>query len=322
MRNPNKYVVAGCLLLTLIMALIVIVSNVNAFPGNENFTAAVVNDSRVDPNQPVLWNVSVLNNITFWVNVTVTYNTTAYGPYNVSLTGPGNAVLSHKVPNTNGNYTVYITSKGNIQNITYTKFIIDHYLIDLNAAFTETEEGFNALITATGSSTIDGHAVAFDDALNVDGVGAMTWTNYTDNFYGQTTSAIPATTTYDTVTSFLESTYGITSAEINTTVTITWTEGTLDRLQVNFLTGDWVGAIIEETTQSLGGMFTYTVLMAILSVGIYNVSGAYATIFSWIIGWSTWSGVTHGGAQLLGILFIVLGFGLALTKVALDRRRS
>jgi len=150
----------------------------------------------------------------------------------------------------------------------------------------------------------------------------MTWTNTTNNFYDQVSSAIPATITYDTVTSFLEDTYTITSAEINTTVTITWTTGTITSLQTNMLTGDWIGAIIAQVTGTMGGLFTYSVLIAILSIGIYNVSGPYATLFTWIMGWSVWSGVTHGGAQLLGIFFLVLGFGLAITKVFIDRRRS
>jgi len=317
-----KFMAYCALLFSALMALIVASTTVHGFPGNENITSVSVNDTRIGQSDAITWTMPILNNATNWLNITVTYNSTSYGPYNVTITPAGNAVINHVAPATYGNYTVYFVSGGAIQNATYIGLLVDHYLINLDTAFTETEAGFNALILATGESALDGHSVSLNDTLNVAGVGAMTWTTKTNNFYDQVTSAIPATTTYNTITSFLEDTYGITSAEINTTVTITWTTGSLDNLQNNLLTGDWIGAVIAENTNTMGGMFTYSVLMAILSIGIYNVAGPYATLFSWIMGWGTWSGVTHGSAQLLGVFFITLGLALAIVKVALDQRRS
>ena len=320
MNQREKILIYGCLLISILCALVVI--GAEAYPGTENLTLATVDDARVNPNQAIIWSVQVLDNTTSWVNITIMYNAVTTGPYNITLTPLGVAVVNQNAPATPGYYTVNITTIGATQNVTYPNFMVDHYLIDLDAAFTETEAGFNALILATGYSQLDGHTIGVNESLNVLNLGAFTWNSNDNVFYQQVSSSTPLTRTYNTITSFNEDTYGITSAEIDTTVTITWTQGTMDRLITSLSDGDILGTILEENTRVFGVLFTYTAMMAILSVGIYNVSGFYATVFVWIIGWGIFSGVTHGNAQLLAFLFIGLAGAAAITKTAIDRRNS
>jgi len=258
----------------------------------------------------------------------------AHSPVSTSYNGSGGTtvelvnsttglcVIPDTAPATAANYTVTATTPAATANATYPAFIVDHYLIDLHTSYPETEAGFRALITGTGESVIDGHLVTYGDALNVVGVGALTWSNYTDCFQDTVTSGTPATVTYDTVTSFLEDTYGITSAEINTTITVTWTTGTLDRLQTKFMEGDWIGAIFDEEAYLVGTLTLYTFILGTISIAIWNVTGPYGTFTAWLLGWIIFAATIHGPAQSMALLLFALGCGIMLAKLYLDRRTT
>ena len=194
------------------------------------------------------------------------------------------------------------------------------YEITLGAIYTETEAPFHTLLYA---SCPDENGTKHDANVTFS-INAIpfTWNTYTERYEGSDSSATPAIKTYNAITASADSENITSTFSLNNTVTVTWTEGTMSRLQTDFMTGDFIGSIINENTRVMGVLFTYTALLAILSVGIYNVSGVYATVFVWVMGWSVWSGVTHGGAQLLGILFILLGLGVALTKMYMGRRNT
>jgi len=259
-----------------------------------------------------------------WANcpVSTSYNGTLGTTVELVNSTTGLCVIPDTAPATAGNYTVTASTPVATLNATYLGFIVDHYLIDLHTSYSETEAGFRALITATGESVIDAHEVTYGDALNVDGVGAMTWSNYTDCFQDTVTSATVATITYDTVTSFLEDTYGITSAEINTTVTVTWTTATLDRLQTKFITGDWIGAIFDEEAYVVGTLTLYTFILGTFSIAIWNVTGPYGTFTAWLLGWIIFAATIHGPAQSMALLLFALGCGIMLAKLYLDRRTT
>lgn len=194
------------------------------------------------------------------------------------------------------------------------------FTIDLGSIFTETEAGFTVLLYAT---CVDALGVQHEDNVTFTiNSTAFTWNTYTNRYEGTDSSNIPATNTYNNISASNDVNNLTSTFTLNNTVTVTWTQSTMDRLSTNFMGGDWIGAIIDENTRVMGVLFTYTALMAIFSVGIYNVSGFYATVFTWILGWGIFSGVTHGNAQLLGFLFIGLAGGLALVKAFLDRRNS
>ena len=194
------------------------------------------------------------------------------------------------------------------------------YEITLGTIYTETEAPFNTLLYA---SCPDENGTKHDANVTFSiNTIPFTWNTYTERYEATDSSSTPTTKTYDTITASADSENITSTFSLNNTVSVTWMQGTMDRLQTDFMSGDFIGSIINENTRMLGTLFTYTALMAILSVGFYNSVGAYGTIFLWIMGWGVWSGVTHGGAQVLGILFICLGLGIAITKMYLDRRTT
>ena len=321
MKRTDKIVFYGALLLSVILFVLAVSSKVSAFPGAENFTSATVNDSRVDPTQVVTWTVTVLNNVTFWVNVTLTYNTTTHGPYNITLTPAGDAVIVDNAPTPQGNYTVYVTTVGAIQNVTYVGFIVDLYNIEVGALYTEVEAGFQSLIYANGSSVIDGHDLTDGDTLIINGV-TLAWNSYMSRFEAIVTSAIPAIVTYDTLTSLIETTYTVTNGNITTAPTITWTTTKIEQITPFMRTGDWPGAIIEINLLLIGETMFWTFLLMTISMGVYNYSGPEVTLLVWMFGWGTFSTVIHSQAQTLGLIMMALGGGIYIAKFFLDRRTS
>ena len=238
-----------------------------------------------------------------------------------STTGDVRSTIPDTAPAGVGVYEATLAPDNTIENGTIPGFIVDHYLLEMDSMFTETEAGFQALIICTGESVVDGHEVSVNDTATVEGV-SLTGNTYTGRLEGVDTKATAATVTYDTVNSFLEDTYGITSAEVNTSVTVTWTTGTLDRLQTKFMTGDWIGSIFDEEVYLVGSLTFYTVVMLMFSVGIYNYSGVYTTFVFWLLGWGVFAGLVHGTAQVVAVLLFTLGMGVTLAKLYLDRRTT
>jgi len=316
-----KYFAYGCFMLSALMVLFVGISSVYAFPGNENITAATVNDNRVDPSDYVVWTMPILNNVTTWVNLTITYNSTVTGPYNVTLSGAGNAVINHTAPATYGNYTVMVTTQGAIQNITYTGFIVDLYNIDVDALYTELQEGFQTLLYANGSSVLDGHELTDGDTLIINGV-TLSWNVYMDRFEATTTSGVPAIITFDTLTSLIETTYGITNGNITSSPTVTWTTSKLDLLMPFMRRGDWPGAIIQINVLLLGQSMFWTFFLMAISVGIYNYSGPEVVILIWMLGWSMFGVVIGSQALTIALIMMALAGGIYIAKFFLDRRTS
>jgi len=321
MRRSEKVLIYGCLLLSFVIFFFIIASNVYAFPGAENFTASTVNDSRVDPNQTITWTVPVLNNVTFWVNVTLTYNTTVHGPYNITLTGAGDAVIVDDAPALYGNYTVYITTVGAIQNTTYVGFVVDLYNISVFALYTEVEAGFQTLIYANGSSVIDEHELTDGDTLIINGV-TLAWNSFMGKFEATVTSAVPATVTYDTLTSLIEDTYDITNGQIILSPTVTWVTPKLELLLPFLQAGDWPGTVIEINVLLMGATMFWTFLLMSISVGTYNYAGAEVTLLVWMLGWGTFNTVIHGQAQTIALIMMAVGGGIYIAKFFLDRRTT
>lgn len=220
-----------------------------------------------------------------------------------------------------GTYNGTIVPDNSIGNGTITGFIVDRYEVYLEAQYEETEAGLQTLLTAQGESAVDGHSLGAGDTFTINGV-AFTYNTYTGNFTGTVSKSTPQTVTYGTAITGAEATYTITNFSVNNTAVVTWTTSTLSRLQTGFGTGDWVGTIINEYVATAGGLATYTFIIGMISIAVYNISGVYATLFIWVLGWGTWSAVVHGEAQWLGIAFLCLGLGLAIVKMFMDRRTT
>jgi len=194
------------------------------------------------------------------------------------------------------------------------------FTINVYSIYETTEEDFTTLLYAScidSTNTTHGNNVTF--TINT---AVFTWNAYTDRYEATYQRNTPGTETFGPLDSFTDANNLTSTASIARNATITWTQGTMDRLQTHFMTGDWVGAVLGEYAYTMGTLFFYTALMTILSVGIYNVGGAYTTILAWILGWGVFSGVIHGQAQLIGYIFILLGVAIALVKLALDRRTT
>ena len=86
--------------------------------------------------------------------------------------------------------------------------------------------------------------------------------------------------------------------------------------------GDWPGAIMQINIILLGETLFWTLLMASISMAIYNYSGPEATITAWILGWGIFSPVIHGEAVTISLIMIALGGGIYIAKFFLDRRTS
>ena len=319
MNRNEKILVYGCLLLSLACALFVIGGY--GFPGAESLSASNVNDTRVNPSDPVTWNVTVLNNVTFWVNITLTYNTTVHGPFNVTLNPAGEAIINDAAPAAVGNYTVYVTTLGGALNDTYVGFIVDLYNIDVGALYTEVEAGFNSLIYANGSSVIDGTELTDGDTLIINGI-TLGWNTYLARFEGTVTSAIPVIVTYNTLTSLIEVTDGITNGNITSAPTIIWTTDRLTLIIPFLRSGDWPGAIIQINVILMGQTVFWTFLLTAMSVAIYNHSGAETALMAWMLGWTTFSAVLHSQALTISLVLMAVGGGIYIAKFFLDRRTS
>jgi len=258
-----------------------------------------------------------------WANCPVSSSYNGTGGTTVGLVNSttGLATIPCTAPATAGNYTVTLSGNNSVANYTYTGFIVDSYHVNVYSLYSETEEDFYTLLYADGESIIDGHQLTSGDTLTIEGI-SFTWNTYTSRFEATDSETTPQTKTYNTLTTLNEANYSITSGSINTTATVTWTQGTMDRLQTDFMTGDWVNAILGEYIFAMGELFFWTTLMTILSVGIYNVGGAYTTILAWVLGWGVFTEVIHGQAQIIGYIFILIAVAVALVKLALDRRTT
>ena len=258
-----------------------------------------------------------------WASCPVSTSYNGTGGTTVSLVNSttGLCTIPDTAPATVANYTVTATVPAASANATYLGFIVDSYHVNVYSIYDITEEDFNTLLYADGESLVDGHQLTNGDSITIEGI-VFSWNTYTSRFEATDSESTPQTKTYDTLTSLNEATYGITSGSMNITATVTWTQGTLDRIQTDFTTGDWVSAIIGEYTYAMGELFFWTTLMTILSIGIYNVWGAYPTILAWILGWGVFTDVIHAQAQIIGYIFILFAVALAIVKLALDRRTT
>lgn len=258
-----------------------------------------------------------------WANcpVSTSYNGTLGTTVELVNSTTGLCTIPDTAPATRGNYTVTASVPAASANATYLGFIVDSYHVNVYSIYDITEESFNTLLYADGESLVDGHQLTNGDSITIEGV-VFSWNTYTSRFEATDSESTPQTKTYDTLTSLNEATYGITNGSMNITATVTWTQGTMDRIQTDFTSGDWVSAIIGEYTYAMGELFFWTTLMTILSIGIYNVWGAYPTILAWILGWGVFTDVIHAQAQIIGYIFILIAVALAIVKLALDRRTT
>jgi len=258
-----------------------------------------------------------------WANcpVSTSYNGTLGTTVSLVNCTTGLCTIPDTAPATRGNYTVTASVPAASANATYLGFIVDSYHVNVYSIYDITEESFNTLLYADGESLVDGHQLTNGDSITIEGV-VFSWNTYTSRFEATDSESTPQTKTYDTLTSLNEATYGITNGSMNITATVTWTQGTMDRIQTDFTSGDWVSAIIGEYTYAMGELFFWTTLMTILSIGIYNVWGAYPTILAWILGWGVFTDVIHAQAQIIGYIFILIAVALAIVKLALDRRTT
>jgi len=202
----------------------------------------------------------------------------------------------------------------------YTITRAEVYEIEVYSLYPQTEAEFYTLLYAT---CLDSLGVSHQDNITFTINGAaFTWSDYTDRYEATYSRNTPGVEIFGALGVFADSENMTSTATVSLNATVTWTQGTINRLQTDFMAGDWINAILGEYIYGMGGMFFYTALISILSIGIYNVAGAYATLFVWVLGWGVFSGVVHGESQAFGVFFIVFGLAVAIVKLVLDRRTT
>lgn len=194
------------------------------------------------------------------------------------------------------------------------------YTIALDCVYSEVDVDMNHLLIANCTDSL-GATHNESVRFTVDNA-KFTFNAYMNRYEATVKRHTPQTVTFDTLDSFTDLDSSGSTASIVETTTATWVSGTMTRLQNAIDGGDWIGMILGEYVASLGTMFFYTMLVTIISIGTYNIGGVYVAIFSWILGWSVFSSLVHGNAQIIGIFLIGLGGAVAVTKFYIDRRNT
>lgn len=208
--------------------------------------------------------------------------------------------------------------------ITYCQSVLPvnaaQFNITLDSPFTEYEAEFTALLVANCTDEL-GDCHENNVTFTITGINFV-YSNETGLYYGTVTQNTPQTIEYGVLGVFAD-TENITSAGfVVQNVTITWTTGTLDRLQTKFMAGDWIGAIFDEEAYVVGTMTLYTFILGTFSIGIWNYSGPYGALLTWLLGWGIFSTQVHGAAQSMALLLFALSFGIMIAKLYLDRRTT
>lgn len=192
--------------------------------------------------------------------------------------------------------------------------------IRVYSVFTETEEDFRVLLYA--NCTDDTGTVHEDNVTFTINTVDFEWNPWMTRYEGVAMETTPTTEVYGTLDSFTDVNNGTSTAVVTLNATVTWTTGTLERLQTQFTRGNWIGAIFDEEVYLVGGLTFYTFIMLLFSMGVYNYSGVYATFLFWLLGWGVFAGLVHGPAQAIALLLFTLGLGITVAKLYLDRRTS
>ena len=196
----------------------------------------------------------------------------------------------------------------------------ENYSITLDSIYSETESGLFTMLFANAtrdSGDNDGNNVTF----TIDGC-AFTWNPISLQYEGTISKSTPQTITFDTIDAFASTEFVGETSNITQTVVVTWTTGILDVWQQQLVTGNWVGGVMDIMFAELTLVGGWSLIMAIFSIGIYNYSGPYAVFAVWVLGWGGFSTMVHGTALLVARLMLVLGLGIALAKLYLDRRTT
>ena len=215
--------------------------------------------------------------------------------------------------------TVFFTSNANSTVIMHWGGEV--YNISLGSIYSETEAGLYTMLFAN-CSLVGGGNDGANVTFTIDGC-SFTWNQDTLQYEGIIVKGTPQTVTFNTIDVFASTEFPVgATAFISQTVTVTWTTGTLDIWQQFLVTGDWPTGVLTILFQDLTIVGGWTLIMSIFSIGVYNYSGPYATFAIWILGWSIFTTLVHGIALTIAVVMLVLGLGIALAKLFLDRRTT
>ena len=292
----------------------------------------------------ITWNSNQVRftgfNHTFeWANLG--FRAPANGHLNVTIVNNTNIILDPEIHAPNIDYEVYVGGKGTPSSVTGADtwfFLVDTVYLDVNAnntviltwvgpdytidvasIYSETEAGLYTMLYA--NCTTGGVSDDANVTFTVDGC-AFTWNPTSSQYEGIIMKATPQTVVFDTVDAIASSEYVGETGTVNRTATVTWTTGTFEIWQQQLVNGNWVGGVMEILFSDITLIGGWSLIMAIFSIGIYQYSGPYAVFAIWILGWGGFSTMVHGTALSIGIIMMVLGLGIALAKLFLDRRTT
>ena len=193
------------------------------------------------------------------------------------------------------------------------------YSIALNATMPTVEQGMMSLITAT---CLDGAGVSHNETVTftVESV-KFKWIPSRGQYEGIARSSIAQTKTFNVLDSLSDSANATSTGNVTVPASVTWTTNRIDSVLVSGAAGDLTGVFWGMTIFDLGATFAYTFIALAVSVALYNHSGPEPVLILWLLMWGGWSVVVHGTAAEIGIIFLVLGGGLLIAKIYLDRRQ-
>jgi len=196
----------------------------------------------------------------------------------------------------------------------------ENYTITVDSIYSETESGLFTMLFANAtrdSGDNDGSNVTFTISCC-----AFTWNPTSEQYEGTIQKSTPQTVTFGTLDAFASTEFVGETSTITQNATVTWTTGTIELWQHQLVTGNWVGGVMDLMFAELTLIGGWSLIMAIFSIGIYNYSGPYAVFAVWTLGWGAFSTIVHGTALSIAIIMLVLGLGIALAKLFLDRRTT
>jgi len=192
--------------------------------------------------------------------------------------------------------------------------------ISLSNEFSETEAGWTHLLIG---NVTDSSGVCHRDNVTFTVTGVdFEYSNATGLYYGTVTQNTPQTIEYGVLGVFADTENVTSSGVIVQNTTVTWTTGTMDRLQQDFATGNWIGAILNEQAYVIGALAANTFIVGAFSIAAWQVFGVYGTFLTWFLGWGFFAPRVHGNAQVLALLLFASGIGVMIAKIYLDRRTS
>ena len=197
---------------------------------------------------------------------------------------------------------------------------VDTYDINIYTTIPEVEVGMMSLLYAT---CVDNSSVCHNETITftIDGAD-FKWVPERTRYEAVVRESTPQIKLYNSVDSITDENNPTVSGFVTTPALVTWINSRIEAPLDLISGGDLPGALWEMGVYQIGGTFLYTFTSLAVSVALYQFSGPEIVMVAWLLMWGAWSSVVHGVGQQLGVVFLVMGIGVLIAKLYMDRRGS